>query len=284
MHRRIREYAKAVIRDEVTDLAATASLKREIIALRPEIASLATETTSGPLKGAAARSTIVALVAELHAVRALAALPMAADPVIRERLTSVLDRNNDEPSSISPVGHVIDSAQNLTDAAAAPLAWALSELLRRDEEVRQNLVALKSGMRPLRAWRAPLYQSNRIALGNGIRASAQFAIASALLVLAAWPATSVPLSVVALVIGLGAVTPNPRGFTTIALSGRSCRRIRIPDSRWRLRLPATGNWARSIRRRSGALDQRSESGTRVSGPDQSDFLHGNLRAEQSTDL
>src|SRR5262249_35109499 len=34
---------------------------------------------------------------------------------------------------------------------------------------------------------------------------------------AGWPATSVPLSVVALVIGLGAVTPSPRGFTTIAL-------------------------------------------------------------------
>jgi hypothetical protein len=67
------------------------------------------------------------------------------------------------------------------------------------------------------AWRAPLYQSNRIAVGNGIRASAHFAIASALLVLAGWPATSVPLSVVALVIGLGAVTPSPRGFTTIAL-------------------------------------------------------------------
>lgn len=67
------------------------------------------------------------------------------------------------------------------------------------------------------AWRAPLYQSNRIAVGNGIRASAQFAIASALFVLARWPATSVSLSVVALVIGLGAATPSPRGFTTIAL-------------------------------------------------------------------
>jgi uncharacterized membrane protein YccC len=216
IHRRIREYAKAVIRDEVTD-ATAASLMREIVAFHPEIASLATETSSGSLRGAAARSTMVALVAELHAVRALAALPVTADPAFRERLTSVLDRDDDEPSSISPVGHAIDSAKNLTDAMAAPLAWALSELLRTDEEVRQNLVALKSGMRPPRAWRAPLYQSNRIAVGNGILASAQFAIASALFVLAGWPAASVPLSVVALVIGLGAATPSPRGFTTIAL-------------------------------------------------------------------
>src|SRR5262245_23324893 len=47
IHRRIREYAKAVIRDEVTDLTATASLMREIVAFHPEIASLATESSSG---------------------------------------------------------------------------------------------------------------------------------------------------------------------------------------------------------------------------------------------
>jgi uncharacterized membrane protein YccC len=159
IHGRIREYAKAVIRDEVTDATAAASLMREIVALRPEIASLATEASSGSLRGAAARSAMVALVAELHAVRALAALPVAVAPAFREPLASVLDRSGNEPSSISPVGHVIDSAKNSTDATAAPLAWALSELLRTDEEVRQNLVALKSGMRPSQAWRAPLYRS-----------------------------------------------------------------------------------------------------------------------------
>ena len=217
IHRRIREHVKAVIRDQVTDATATASLMREIVALRPEIASLATETSSGSLRSVAAPSTMVALVAELHAVRALAALPVTAGPAFRERLTSVLDRGDDEPSSISPVGHAIDSAKNLTDAMAAPLAWALSELLRTDEEVRQNLVALKSGMRPPRAWRAPLYRSDRIAVESGVRAFAQFAIASALFVVAGWPAASISLSVVALVIGLGATAPSPRGFTTIGL-------------------------------------------------------------------
>src|SRR5262249_56146018 len=103
--------------------------------------------------------TTVALVAELRAIRALAALPVAADPVFRERLASVLDRSDDEPPSISAVGHAIDSAKNLTDATAAPLVWALSELLRTDEEVRQNLAALKSGMRPPRASRPPPHPS-----------------------------------------------------------------------------------------------------------------------------
>src|SRR5215831_13071326 len=219
MHKRIREYAKAVIRDEVTDATAAATLMREIVALRPEIDSLATEASSGPLRGAAPRSTMVALVAELHAVRALAALPVAADPAFRERLVPVLDRRDDEPSSISPVGHAIDSAKNSTGPKVAPLAWALSEMLRTDAEVRQNLVALKSGTRPPRAWRAPLHRSHRLAVESGVRASAQFAVASAVFVLAGWAETSAALSIVALVIGLGAITPSPRGLTTIGLIG-----------------------------------------------------------------
>jgi hypothetical protein len=160
---------------------------------------------------------MVALVAELHAARALAALPVAAGPAFRERLTSMLDRGDDEPSSISPVGHAIDSAKNLADAMAAPLAWALSELLRMDEEVRQTLVALKSGMRPPRAWRAPLYRSVRIAVESGLRAFAQVAIASAIFIVAGWPATSVSLFIVGLTVTLGSTAPSPRKFTTIAL-------------------------------------------------------------------
>jgi uncharacterized membrane protein YccC len=218
MHRRIREYAKAVTGDEVTDAPAAATLIREIVALRPEIASLATEASSGPLKGAAARSTMVALVAELHAVRALATLPVAADPAFRERLASVLDRSDDEPS-ISPLGSAIEPAKNPTGPKVAPLAWALSEMLRTGEEVRQNLVALKSGLRPPRAWRAPLYRSHRLAVESGVRASAHFAVASAFFVLAGWADTSAALSIVALVIGLGAITPDPRGMTTIGLIG-----------------------------------------------------------------
>src|SRR5262249_8373508 len=188
------------------------------------------------------------------------------------------------------VGQAIDSAKNLTDATAAPLAWALSELLRTDEEVRQNLAALKSGMRPPMAWRAPPYQSNRIAVGDGIRASAPLSIASALFLRAGWLASH----------ERSALLRSPRQRIRhrntesarlyddcsyrLADCGRSCRRIRILDPRWRLRLPVTGNWAGSIRCRSGAIDQRPESGTRVSGPDRSDFLHGNLLAEQSADL
>jgi uncharacterized membrane protein YccC len=157
------------------------TLLREIVALRPEIPSVALESSSGPVRSVAARSAAVGLVAELQAARILSAA----------------------------------SASVETEASA----WAARELLRRDEEVRQDLLALRSARWPLRAWRAPLYRSYRTAVESGVRAALWLAIASIFYVWAGWPAASVSLSFVALITGLGATLPNPRGFTAITLVG-----------------------------------------------------------------
>ena len=218
IHRRVRDYAMAMIRSEPTDSQAIGALIRELVALRPEIASLATEASSGPVRSAAARSASVALVAELHAIRALDALPMAPDPAFGEQLAAELDRTGEQSASILSVVHARDAESGLPDGMAASLAWALRELLHRDEEVRQNLAALKSGTRPSRSWQAPLYRSHRVAVDSAVRSAAHFAIASAFFVLSGWPATSGSLSLVAVIIGLGATTPNPRKFTVMAFA------------------------------------------------------------------
>ena len=96
---------------------------------------------------------------------------------------------------------------------------AQSDLLRQDEQVRQDLLALRSGEWPSRLWRAPLYRSYRIAAESGVRAALWLAIASALYVWAGWPAASISLCFVTLITGLGATTPNPRAFTAIAFVG-----------------------------------------------------------------
>src|SRR5262249_10623818 len=56
------------------------------------------------------------------------------------------------------------------------------------------------------------------AAAAGIRAALWVALASIFFVLAGWPSADVALSLVAVVIGLGATTPNPQGFTKVALS------------------------------------------------------------------
>ncbi|WFU45481.1 FUSC family protein (plasmid) [Bradyrhizobium sp. CB82] len=69
IHRRVREYATAAFAREPGNSAAFLTLLRDIVALRPAIASVALESSSGSVRSAAARSAAVALVAELQAAR-----------------------------------------------------------------------------------------------------------------------------------------------------------------------------------------------------------------------
>ncbi len=215
LHRRVRNYAERVIRRDATDGVIVATLIREIVALRPDISSLAAESSSGPARSVAARSAMVALVAELHAVRALAALSAISEPALRERWASVFDRDAEAPLQTSLHGDDVD----LPDTTLMSLRWALRELQQRDTEVRLHLDALRSVEPTPRSWQAPLYRSQRIAIENGIRAAACVAAASLFFVLAGWPNASSALSLVAVTLGLGATTPSPRAFTTLGFVG-----------------------------------------------------------------
>ncbi|KRP85482.1 hypothetical protein AOQ73_38275 [Bradyrhizobium pachyrhizi] len=180
IHRRVRLYASAALGGEPGDSTTFLMLLREIVALRPEIASVAPESSGGSVGSAAARSTAVSLIAELQAARSL---------------SSGRARGGDAETEI----------------------LARSEVLLRDEQVSHDLLALSSVKWPRRLWRAPLYRSYQIAAESAVRAALWLAIASALYVWAGWPAASVSLSFVTLMIGLGATTPKPRAFTAIAL-------------------------------------------------------------------
>jgi uncharacterized membrane protein YccC len=218
LHRRVRDYAKPVLRDQATDAATAAGLLRDIVALRPGMSSLGPESASGSIRSAAARSAAVALVAEVYAARALNALPAMADPTLRERMATTLERSGDPPSASVALGGD-DADPGAAPPLSAPLAWASRELLRRDAEVREGLAALNAGARPRRTWRTPLYRSQRIAAAAGIRAAACFALPSAFFVLAGWPAAEVSLSLLVVVICLGATTPDPKGFTALGFIG-----------------------------------------------------------------
>jgi uncharacterized membrane protein YccC len=181
IHRRVREYATSAFNGEKGNRATFLTLVREIVGLRPDIASVALESSSGSVGSAAARSAAVGLSAELQAARALN-----------------------------------DGSADLETTAST---WKMREVLRRDHTVWQDLSALSSNSLPSRLQRAPLYRSYRIAAETAVRATLWFAIASTFFVWAGWSAASASLYLVAAVAALGATTPNPRGFTTIALIG-----------------------------------------------------------------
>jgi hypothetical protein len=218
LHRRVHDYAKPVLRDDAADAATAAGLLRDIVALRPDMASLAPESASGSIRSAAARSAAVALVAEVYAARALNALPATADPPFRDWVATIRDRSGDPPPASAAVGRE-EADPAAPSLLSPPLAWAAREFLRRDAEVREGLAALNAGMGPRRTLRTPLHRSQRIAAAAGIRAAACLALPSAFFVLAGWPAADVSLSLVVVVIGLGATTPDPKGFTALAFIG-----------------------------------------------------------------
>jgi uncharacterized membrane protein YccC len=201
LHRRVSHYIRLCL-DENTAVAATAAgLLRDIASLLPEMDGLAAEAAGGAARSTAARTAAVALVAQVHAARALNALPTD----LREKALARLDQSG-HPSSI-------EADADQSHPLSSPEAWASREFLRRDAEVRSALVALNASARPPHAWRTPLYRSQRLAVARGIRAAAWFALPSAFFVLAGWPTTDISLSLVAVLIGLGATTPDPKGFT-----------------------------------------------------------------------
>src|SRR6516164_7896122 len=187
LHRRVRDYAKAVLRDAAS-VVTTAALLGDIAALRPEIASLTPESASGSIRSAAVRSAAVA----------------NADPASRDAIVAALDPGDPTAPDLPPV-------------LSAPAAAALGEVLRRDAEVRDGLAALRAGRRPRHGWRTPLYRSHRTAAVAGVLAALCVALASIFFVLAGWSSASSALLLVTIILGLGATSPNPQAFTINAL-------------------------------------------------------------------
>jgi uncharacterized membrane protein YccC len=214
IRRRIGNYAKSAILGQTTQPMESAALLAEISALRPEASSLVFESSSGPARSVAGHNAAAALVAQLHAARSLNVLPVTADRVTSERIVRALERNE----ITLPSSTVMWRANTQSDAdTTASLAWTLKELLRRDEQVRQNLAVLRTDGRPPWRWRGLIYRSHRAAVEGGIRAAIWVALAGMFLVYAGWPATSTSLAVIGALVGLGAMTPNSRATTALAL-------------------------------------------------------------------
>ncbi|MGY3036986.1 putative membrane protein YccC [Bradyrhizobium sp. USDA 4354] len=183
LHRRVTDLAQAA---EHASAPAAASLLHDIAAVRPEIASLTTESSIGTARAEAARTALVDLVSAFSLGRMLAALPA--------------------PST--------DTARLI----AMSRSWLQTEISRKNAQVRSSLDALREGTRPYRVWRAPLYGSRRIAAETGARAAISFTLIAVFFVLIGWPSTELCLSLVAVIIGLSATTPAPRNFTLVTMT------------------------------------------------------------------
>ena len=190
LHRRVKAFVQG---GERGSAVAAASLLHDVAAVRPEIASLATESSIGTARAEAARSALVDLVSALSLGRMLAAFPARS-------------AQNAE-----------DRARQVARMTAGSRCWLQSEISRKNAQISSSLDALHEGTPPYHAWRAPLYRSRRIAAEAGARAGISFTLIAVLFVWAGWPATELCLSLVAVILGLGSTTPAPRSFTMVTL-------------------------------------------------------------------
>jgi uncharacterized membrane protein YccC len=214
LHHQVIDSAEGVVRNWTQSTMLSGGLMRDIVALRPETASLATESSSGKARSAAARTAMVDLVAELFLARALTVLPAIAIPTMQEQSPSELQGQAAAALSASSSG---DQDDSLSVLLAISRDWLRTKLVRRSARVQESIEAMRDATPPYREWRAPLYRSHRLAAETGVRAAVHFALASAFFVVTGWPATELCLTLVAVVIGIASVAPNPRMFIVLSV-------------------------------------------------------------------
>jgi len=207
--------ASSVMRGEARSSIAAAGLLHDMTALRPEIASLAPESSSGQARYAAACAAAVDTIAALFLARALRALPV---PVSSASDEQIIARLGEAPVAIGSFDRPLSGSEAIDshDPVAMSRRWLATNLLQKNADTTQSLGALRAGIYPLHQWRVPLYRSHRLAMANGVRAGLCFALIATFLALTGWPTTASCLSLVGVLVGLSATVPDVRAFTTLA--------------------------------------------------------------------
>jgi uncharacterized membrane protein YccC len=213
--RRVRAFARAILRGESADPIQSASLLREICALRPEITALVAESSAGWARGAAARSAAVALVAEVGAAGALARLPAETLPSLRSALVEALADARLEPSHALQRRLQRHADAECADPHEALFARHALDLLIEDRRAQGAIEDMQAGRYPPRPVQAPIYRPRRAALRNGLRAFLAVLISASLLSLGGWPYTANAVFLVGVTIALSATMPDPQAFAAV---------------------------------------------------------------------
>jgi uncharacterized membrane protein YccC len=216
-HRRVRAFALAVLRGESARSISPANLLREITALHPDITALASESSDGGARGAAARNAAVALVAEVAAAGALASLPATTLPSVRKALGEALGDGLGEESRALQLRLQRRADVAYAEPQDALFAHRAQDLLIENRRALEAIEDLHLGRDPARTIHAPIYRSRQAALRNGLRAFLVVLISGLLFSLGGWPLASEGVKWVGVFIALSAFNPNPRAFAVAAV-------------------------------------------------------------------
>jgi len=216
-HRRVRLFALALLRGESANLIQSANLLREITALHADITALASESSDGWARGAAARSAAVALVAEVNAAGSLASLPATTLPSLRKALCECLADGLGEEGRALDLRLRRHADVTYADPHDALFVRHARGLLIENRRAQDAIGDLQAGRHPPRRIHAPIYRSRPAAMRSGLRAFLVVLISGILFSLGGWPYASQGVALVGVIIALSANTPNPPAFAANAV-------------------------------------------------------------------
>jgi uncharacterized membrane protein YccC len=216
-HRRVRAFALAILRGESADPIQSANLLREITALHPDITALASESSNGWARGAAARSAAVALVAEVSIARALASFSATTLPSLRNALGEGLADGPGEESRALQLHLQRHADVTYADPHDALFARHARGLLIEDRRAQDAIEDLEAGRHPSRRIHVPIYRSRRAAVRSGLSAFLAVLICAILFSLGGWPFTSLGVALVGVIVALSANTTDPGAFAASAV-------------------------------------------------------------------
>jgi uncharacterized membrane protein YccC len=216
-HQRVCAFALAILHGERTHPIQSANLLREITALHPDIMALAIESSDGGARSAAARSAVVALVAEVSAAGAFSSLPVATQPSLRSTLGEALAGALGEEGDALQLRLRRQADVGYADPYDALFARHGLDLLIENQRAREAIEDLQAARHSPRHIHAPIYRSRRAALRNGLRAFLTVLISAILFSLGGWPFASQAVALVGVIVALSANNPNPSAFAAAAV-------------------------------------------------------------------
>jgi uncharacterized membrane protein YccC len=221
VHQKVRELVLLALREDRCDPDFIAATLGQVSALQADIMAVATETPAGRTQAAAARSAVAALCEEIAATRAFLQAPRINESAFSSTRASLVASLE---AGMQNVGALHSECAEKPNLAADTLEEYVAgrhaaEVLEGERLVVSGLADMEAGRMPERIVQLPIHRVPQIAWRNAARAGLAVVAAATLFSLSGWPETALAVSFVAVMVGLGAITPNPRAFMRLAVPG-----------------------------------------------------------------
>lgn len=208
-HQATRNLVTAYIRGETPGVQRAVDVLAAIIGCRLDTLALPSESPSGTPRREAGKSALAAMVGSISAARAYMYL-------LRDRpeAGTIVPRAAVEARDPGPIATALDAEMRKPDPSPdrIMLLDCALHLAERQRLAAHEVAAFEAAHWPERRLTLPIHRDREFSRRSAYRVFISICIVSILFVHSSWPMTSSVLSIVGILAGLGATTPDIRAF------------------------------------------------------------------------